>query len=280
MIDGVGSVYRVWADPRKNKLAPAMQLMPWPTYTVLDIQALWRVVAELSGVGPAPTKAYVFRGQSNVNWSLQPSLFRHLPENATESQAAILENDLMRVFQEKAHLHLSASDLPAESDRKQWWAIMQHHGAPTRLLDWTSSFLVALYFAVLENWDLDGVVYVLHLEALGRDATERAHPDLVPWFPVRPSHRMVAQQGLFIFGLKLLIDHEMFLDSLYRDRQLDGKGEAYRRVIIPPALKPLILKQLHSMNVHAVSLFPGIDGLGRTANELARLNRLFPRNEA
>lgn len=246
----------------------------------MDIPALWRIVAELSGVGPASTTAYAFRGQSNVNWSLQPSLLRHLPANATELQASTLEKDCMRVFQEKAHLHLSASDLPADSERKQWWAIMQHHGAPTRLLDWTSSFLVALYFAVLEHWNLDGVVYVLHLEALGRDATERSQPDLVPWFPTRPSHRMVAQQGLFIFGLTLLINHEVFLDSLYRDRQLDGKGEAYRRVLIPSALKPLILKQLHSLNVHSVSLFPGIDGLGRTATELARLNVPFPRSEA
>ena len=56
------------------------------------------------------------------------------------------EKDIIREFQRK--LHLYSDNLPTRADIIQWLSLMQHHGAPTRLLDWTYSFWVAIHFAV------------------------------------------------------------------------------------------------------------------------------------
>lgn len=58
-----------------------------------------------------------------------------------------VEVKLVREFARKAHLHLAPSELPAPDDTLEWLSLMQHHGAPTRLVDWTYSLPVALFFA-------------------------------------------------------------------------------------------------------------------------------------
>ena len=55
---------------------------------------------------------------------------------------------------------------PAEDEQIEWMFLMQHPGAPTRLLDWTESVLVALYFAVDENGGSDGEIWCLWGEEL------------------------------------------------------------------------------------------------------------------
>ena len=56
------------------------------------------------------------------------------------------ESRILRIFKRKAHLLLE--HLPDEDDSFEWLALMQHHGAPTRLLDFTWSPFVAAFFAL------------------------------------------------------------------------------------------------------------------------------------
>lgn len=67
------------------------------------------------------------------------------------------ERELIRTFQRKAALYLERE--PDKDDILEWLAIMRHHGAQTRLLDWVYSFYIAVYFALAEN--KEGIVWAL-----------------------------------------------------------------------------------------------------------------------
>lgn len=94
-------------------------------------------------------KKWVFRGIASTKYALETTLERALKQYG-ESLAIAPERErqLMVEFQRRYHHH--TSDRISPHDNIEWLALMQHYGAPTRLLDWTYSFFVAAYFA-LEN---------------------------------------------------------------------------------------------------------------------------------
>ena len=113
---------------------------------------------------------WVFRGQSDSRWGLKTSLeriakWRDLSFNYAESL-------LITAFKSQAHLH--ATNVPAVDDDLEWVALMQHHGCRTRLLDFTRSPYIALYFAV-ESVTTNGAcaVWALNSEACNERAIHR-----------------------------------------------------------------------------------------------------------
>lgn len=87
--------------------------------------------------------SWVFRGQSDSRWRLSTSLERFVGVGITHRGA---ERLILDRFKRRAHLY--APDVPAVDDDLAWVSLMQHHGGPTRLLDFTTSPWIALYFAV------------------------------------------------------------------------------------------------------------------------------------
>jgi hypothetical protein len=153
---------------------------------------------------------------------------------------------------------------------------MQHHRAPTRLLDLTTSPYVAAYFACVEDWDIDGAIWLFHGHTFVRQVLADNSHNVNIVFPRRTSARMAAQQGYFMYSSDIMADHEPLLDAHLAAEQDSGAGETYRKVIVPKDLKPKLLRRLRVMNVTGASLFPGVDGLGMAARELARLSIAFP----
>jgi hypothetical protein len=102
----------------------------------------------------------VFRGHSDHEWSLSSSLERFIleiaPPNAKLDRSgrakAIAnrfgpsEDILLNDFKRGAHLH--SNEVIDQNDRLGWLALVQHHGTPIRLLDWTLSPYIAQYFAI------------------------------------------------------------------------------------------------------------------------------------
>ena len=91
-----------------------------------------------------------FRGQSEEFEFIIPSIFRDIKH---------IENEHELIKEAKISYPLEIQKIKNQSDKL---ALMQHYGLPTRILDITANALVALYFAVSENEDKDGVVYLFN----------------------------------------------------------------------------------------------------------------------
>jgi FRG domain len=117
---------------------------------------------------------WIFRGQARYDWTLKSGLAR-LIDPAADSRP--VENSAIGFFIDRAAGLLS--DVPDEHDLLGWLAMMQHYGAPTRLLDWTHSPFVALYFAYEESRGSDGALYLLNSYLCRRTFVGALFP--TPW---------------------------------------------------------------------------------------------------
>ncbi|MBI4557416.1 MAG: FRG domain-containing protein [Candidatus Hydrogenedentes bacterium] len=89
---------------------------------------------------------WVFRGQGDSLWHLESSLERATDHHASKrNDAARIENELINNFKRGIHQYIPSTELP--DNELEWLSVMQHHGAPTRLLDFTFSAYIAAYFA-------------------------------------------------------------------------------------------------------------------------------------
>ena len=112
------------------------------------------------------------------------------------------EERILRIFRRKAHLLLT--HIPDENDLLEWLALMQHHGAPTRLIDFTWSPYVAAFFA-LERAVCDSAIWAIFPSALPKTMGEmykeflmKPQRTIAVGEPMRMNQRLVAQAGTFV----------------------------------------------------------------------------------
>ncbi len=252
-------------------------------------------IANALDVGAPELLSYAFRGQADSRWDLTPAFTRKCCEfGLSEDEALRIEKLALAEFRSQAHLHLSANVLSTTTDTISWWSLMQHHGAPTRLLDWCESAYVAAYFAVTGNPRTAGAVWLVHIKTVHDIMAQRyqgsdlptsenqirerflqsgAPPAVVFCSRLSKTERMVAQQGVFSVSRNVLGNHGQILaDSLPGETQ----EELFRKLVIPADMKPGFLRKLRALNITANSLFPGLDGLGRSIDELVQAAASHP----
>ena len=251
-------------------------------------------IVNILDIAIPPQFQYVYRGQSKSNWDLVPSFHRNfesIPLPKTEELLRI-EMQAGKDFFSQAHLHLSPNLASIAKNALAAWMLMQHHNAPTRLLDWTSSPYVAAYYACCDNIEKNGAVWILHGGILHEQMKDAYNVGSVPpddpqedYFiqpnsteevffatPIFKTDRMVAQQGLFTVCRNISGDqHKIISDVLAKSEE---GGIHFLKTIIPHDQKVEFLRKLRAMNITANSLLPGLDGLGRSVKELIILNAL------
>ncbi len=223
--------------------------------------------------------SYIFRGLGNKNWLLNTSLQRHC---GTKSN--YLEESLNRNFEKYASDEIRSID--GEQNIWKILALGQHHGLPTRLLDWTYSPLIALHFAV-DNMDLmneDSVVYMVNSKIINKNLPSQMRKilenensyvftdkmlhslytslnkfdnvtenDFLAIFePPAFDNRIINQFGLFTIANGA----EKNINKILEDNECV-------KLIIPSRIKMEIRDYLDQMNINERILFPGLDGLSK-----------------
>jgi hypothetical protein len=115
-----------------------------------------------------PTQNVLYRGHADESWEIRPSVFR--PGNQGIDNAESL-------FRWRRAAARFAN--PSPRNDIEWLVLAQHFGIPTPLLDWTSSPLVALFFACEREPDRDGCIWQVKL-------TRRRHGESVTAFYEMP----------------------------------------------------------------------------------------------
>jgi hypothetical protein len=218
---------------------------------------------------------FVFRGQADSTWKLETSLdrlFQRIKPTAInlDSTYDFLLNYFIRSIRGR-------TDIPKDPDkhRDEIWALGQHNGLATPLLDWTKSFHVGLFFAFVEPsicssgyrsvWAIhaDGVNQKMQLHNSGKDYKD-TYTFIEPITDHNP--RLIHQAGLFT-KQPIYFDPVEWIQS-----QFKGESDTYLfKLNFPDAERIDILSKLRLMNVHSATLFPDVLGASMYCNETLEL---------
>jgi hypothetical protein len=236
-------------------------------------------------IGDERFRSWGFRGQGDARWPLFSSLSRYLLFAKVDRAAwSGQEERILRIFKRKAHRFLQ--HVPEERDGFEWLALMQHHGAPTRLLDLTWSPYVALFFAP-ESAATKAAIWAINAPTINegkRTARIRGgakvdtckigtwqHGDYEKYFlpgtlpfvlvgePRIMNHRLIAQSGTFV--IPGVLDEPA--DSILADYE-NGDSLVVKLVLDTAKMREEVMYRLYSMNITPATLFPDLDGLARS----------------
>lgn len=206
-----------------------------------------------------PSRSYIFRGQSNPH-RLRSSFHRTWRKDL--GRYVDEDIDALRLALAGMTKHFFRHDMPHEN--AAFYSLLQHHGYPTPLLDWSYSPFVAAYFAYNPRrtpTDSEAVrIFVFDKHAWRADWKEFGSIAYTPpHFTVMDilaldNPRSIPQQALST--LTNCDDIEGFIH--YSERV--AKKTYLRCVDLPASERPVVLHELTSMGITAGSLFPGIDG--------------------
>lgn len=219
---------------------------------------------------------FAFRGLADKTFHLVNSFKRNCCDNEG------LEYHLLRNFRKYSQL----GDIDLTYSDWRWMILGQHHGLPTRLLDWTYSPFVAIHFATsqTDKFQTDGVIWqvdfvkvnqllptplINQLSNAGANAftvgmLERAVPDIREFDMLSPGELVVFFEPPSI-DARIVNQFALFsvMSSPTSDlgEWLIRHPDLFRRIIIPKELKWEIRDKLDQANITERMLFPGLDGL-------------------
>lgn len=247
-----------------------------------------------------------FRGHSRCYNELTPGIFRNdcYPNYYYETGKNI---EAFFIEEFKRHAPLLAEKVPKNDDYISWLFLMQHHGAPTKLLDWTENALIATYFAVCNNIGCDGELWALNPNSLNAHSSIDGIPSLdhqiirylaeEPLFKTNEKRKLMKRIGFnpridYLFH-QIAIKPNMFFPRMaaqsgaftlhpnpaicYAIPELLKDNRDLVRYIIPCRYKESLFRELVAVGIKPVTLFQDLDSLCQTL-KLECKNLPYPRN--
>ncbi|MBD3374287.1 FRG domain-containing protein [candidate division KSB1 bacterium] len=204
----------------------------------------------------------MYRGQTNINWPLLPSIARYMEkirDPRYQYSLLALEHTLIQEFVKYSLPYIDCRKM--SSVEKLVHA--QHFGLPTRLLDWTSNPLKALYFVIddIEHDRFDGVVHGIvtyhYWNGIFKEMENKTNLSLMAFYPEILNERIESQEACFIsFPLK---DHHKIPVLIFDNYKEDIKEMSL--CIIPTKQKAKIRSELNRLGVNERTIYRGLEGV-------------------
>jgi hypothetical protein len=208
----------------------------------------------------------LYRGISSADWKLLPSIaWKKEKRRVSEKGFATLEDEVLGDFRKRSFPFLEAvPQTPLE-----WLTLAQHHGLPTRLLDWSCNALAALWFTVNENATAGGAprsegygaIWIFRTEQddwMGpeeeQDMVAIRPEKLRVYMPKSVTSRVTAQLGFFTIHP----DNNGSFQPLEEHQAYQGR---LKKILIPHHTFPHFREALDRMGINRFSIFPDLDGL-------------------
>ena len=185
----------------------------------------------------------IFRGVSQASYELAPSIAR-IPAKDEKSRFEF-EQEIFEEFQARAIPYLKREP----KSKIEWLFLAQHYGIPTRLLDWTTNPLVALFFATQKNNEHNFAVYK-------KLQTEWLSGDIEPFevkkeYGLKPSHsdvRYVNQAGVF---------------TIHPNHSVERSENSVAKYTFPSTAKEEIRWRLGKYGIKTSFIYPNLDGISK-----------------
>ncbi|QKJ66239.1 FRG domain-containing protein [Deefgea piscis] len=233
---------------------------------------------------------WIFRGHNDHKFKMVSSLERFIDSRDQESYAKFapdIEEYLLHEFKSRAHHYISRDSLPIT--KLGWLSLMQHHGCPTRMLDFTYSPYIALFFAqdgFKEKQDKEMAVWAIDNSYLEKECfnyltrcnvinvnyksysttkddifsnsvDKNNHEIIFPTQPLQINLRLENQMGLFLMSGS----NKLNLDSIFM--KVTHSETPAKKFIIPECMHNDVLKMLISMGINYRKIYPGLDGMAK-----------------
>ena len=201
---------------------------------------------------------YLFRGHSNQNFKLETTFDRMFSDQTKATRLQIAE-ELLQSFKRG----LEGEDIPAEvrGDDSLFLALGQHYGLPTRLLDWTESPYIAVFFAYNSRalWGVTDQSIAIWVLDTGHPIWSSHYGVEIIDVPSFGNKRIRNQSGKFSLSKTPFPDLESYV-AAHGD-----EGRPLRKFLLPASDYTKALADLDAMGIHHGTVYPEIEGAAQMA---------------